>query len=82
MALQDNGFIYPEINEEKCLECGLCKKVCPVLNLKKEEESLPDCYACFNKNEQIRMESSSGGMFSLIAEKIIDKRWSCFWSGI
>lgn len=72
MVLEEDGFRYPHIDIEKCIDCGLCKKVCPVLNLKKEEEGLPETYACFNKNEEIRMESSSGGVFSLVAEMIIN----------
>ena len=74
MVLEKNGFKYPYIDSEKCLECGLCKKVCPVLNPKKEEKELPDTYACMNKNEKIRMESSSGGVFSLFAEYILNKK--------
>ncbi len=78
MVLESDGFKYPHINKEKCINCGLCRKVCPVLNPKKEEECLPDTYACMNKNEKIRMESSSGGVFSLAAENIIDKKGIVF----
>lgn len=78
MVLENDGFRYPHIDEEKCINCGLCKNVCPVLNLKKEDENLPDTYACYNKNEKIRMESSSGGMFSLIAEEVLNQNGVIF----
>ncbi len=65
------GFRYPAIDKEKCIDCGLCKKVCPVLN-KKKINNKPIAYACINRNDNIRKESSSGGIFTLIAERILD----------
>ena len=71
MRKDELGFRYPVIDQEKCIECGLCKKVCPVLN-KKKINNQPIAYACINKNDNVRRESSSGGIFTLIAEKILD----------
>lgn len=70
MKEDEEGFAYPNIDEKKCIKCNLCKKVCPVLN-KKQITNNPNAYACINKNEQIRKESSSGGIFTLIAEEIL-----------
>lgn len=70
MEESELGFKYPVIDKEKCINCGLCKKVCPILN-KKTRDNQPIAYACMNKNEEIRRESSSGGIFTLIAEKIL-----------
>lgn len=64
------GFKYPKIDKEKCINCGLCDKVCPILNNKIITNS-PKAYACINMNEQIRMQSTSGGIFTLLAETII-----------
>ena len=72
MIEDDKGFKYPVVNKEKCINCGLCEKVCPITN-KKNKESSPDFFACYNKDENIRMKSSSGGIFSLIAEEIISR---------
>lgn len=72
MIEDEKGFKYPKINKEKCINCGLCEKVCPVLagnNIK----NTPKAYACINKNEDIRMHSSSGGVFSVVATYIIKK---------
>lgn len=72
MVKDDKGFRYPMVNEEKCINCGLCERVCPILN-KKIINNQPISYACYNKNEEIRKNSSSGGIFSLLAEYILDK---------
>lgn len=62
------GFLYPKVNTELCIECGLCEKVCPVINQKPKKGPL-EVYAAINPDEQIRKESSSGGIFTLLAEK-------------
>lgn len=66
------GFKYPNINEDVCVNCNLCEKVCPVLK-KIEVNNNPVSYACYNKNEEVRKNSSSGGIFTLLAEKILEK---------
>lgn len=65
------GFLYPKVDDTKCINCGLCEKVCPILN-KEKIQNEPHAYACLNKDERIRMESSSGGIFTLLAEQVID----------
>lgn len=72
MIEDDKGFKYPNINEDVCINCNLCEKVCPVLK-KVEVENIPVSYACYNKNEVVRKNSSSGGIFTLLAEKILEK---------
>lgn len=68
----DQGFRYPLINQELCINCGLCKKVCPCLNIKESKQPIK-VYAATNPDEGIRMESSSGGMFTILAEYVINK---------
>lgn len=72
MVEDEKGFKYPKINENKCINCRLCEKVCPILNKNKISNN-PRAYACINKNEDIRENSSSGGIFTLIAEEIINR---------
>lgn len=68
---QDNeGFQYPEVDTEKCIDCGMCEKVCPVLHPYESRKPL-QTLAAINKNEKIRLESSSGGIFTLLAESVI-----------
>ena len=66
----DEGFLYPQINLEKCIDRHLCEKACPVINQNKERTPI-EVYAAYNKNEEVRKRSSSGGIFSLIAEDIL-----------
>lgn len=70
MVEDDKGFKYPNVNKEKCINCGLCEKVCPILN-KNKIENKPKAFAVKNRNEEIREQSSSGGMFTLLAESVI-----------
>ena len=65
------GFLYPKVDLETCIDCGLCEKVCPVVNQEPEREPL-QVYAAKNDDESIRLKSSSGGVFTLLAEKIIE----------
>lgn len=69
------GFCYPKIEESLCVECGRCTAVCPVSKEKPEDRSTNGVkvYACINRDEKVLKESSSGGVFSLLAEAIIEK---------
>ena len=77
MNMDKEGFKYPNISEDKCIKCKKCINICPVLN-KKVIKNKPRAYACYNKNEVIRRESSSGGIFTLIAENIMKKNGVVF----
>ncbi len=72
MVDNEKGFKVPKIDKEKCVDCGLCDKKCPVLNKKDAPQNTPIAYACYNNNEEIRAKSSSGGVFTLLAEYIIE----------
>lgn len=72
MKEYENGFSYPTIDREKCVECEMCKKVCPIMNKNEKENEDTIAYACYSRNEKIKKSSSSGGIFTLVAEKIIN----------
>lgn len=80
MKEDEYGFKYPVIDKEKCINCGLCDKICPILN-KAEIKNESQAYACVNKNEEVRLQSSSGGMFSAIAEYILNNNGVVFGAG-
>lgn len=77
MIEDEKGFKHPAIDKEKCIDCGLCKKVCPVLKEKEIENDIK-AYACYNLNEKERLESSSGGIFILLAQEIIKRKGVVF----
>ena len=66
------GFRYPIVNKEECIDCGFCEKVCPVINQNESNKPIK-VYAAINPNEGVRMKSSSGGIFTILAENIIDE---------
>ena len=70
MSSDEEGFLYPKVDTSVCIDCGLCEKVCPVLHQGLARVPLK-VYAARNRNERILQESSSGGVFTLLAEKII-----------
>ena len=65
------GFLIAKINSQKCVNCGLCLKKCIMENPNYVNEQRPECYAMMAKDE-IRKISSSGGMFTVIANYIIE----------
>lgn len=66
------GFLYPIVDKNTCIDCGLCEKVCPIITPNEPREPLK-VYAAKHKDDEIRMKSSSGGIFTLLAEQIIDE---------
>ncbi len=59
------GFYYPVVDEKKCVNCNLCEKVCPIKKEEKRDQKLW-AYATYSKETKIRLQSSSGGMFSCL----------------
>lgn len=74
ISMQENeeGFLYPNIDETKCSHCGLCSKICPVINSDFSNNKNPDCFAVM-ADDDLRKESSSGAVFPVLAEYIISE---------
>lgn len=64
------GFRYPQVDSAKCTKCGACEKVCPVLYRKPPRQPI-SCFAAKSLDEHIREKSSSGGVFTLLAERTV-----------
>lgn len=77
MSADKEGFLYPVVDFVKCIDCGLCEQVCPVLRPVKNETE-PLVYAAVNNDESVRLQSSSGGIFTLLAESVLDREGVVF----
>ena len=77
MQFDEYGHSYPCVDVGVCIDCKLCEKVCPMLHKeripKDEDVDQLSVYAVYNKDNDIRKQSTSGGIFSLLAEYIIKK---------
>lgn len=71
MIPDTQGFMYPKIDPQKCIDCGLCVKMCGFNKKRKTEKNDPIVYAAINKNKSKRMCSSSGGIFIEFAQAVI-----------
>lgn len=68
-----NGFLQVKLSKHNCIECGLCEKVCPVLNQREEKELEIEAFAVKNTEESQRKASSSGGVFIALANQVIEE---------
>lgn len=77
MEEDEEGFLYPVINEEKCIHCHQCENVCPIQNIK-DSDARTETLVGYSRNEEIRKQSSSGGIFSVLAEWILQQNGVVF----
>lgn len=75
MEEDSEGFLYPVIDEEKCIHCNRCKNICSNYN---ESSTTGEAYIAINKNEEERKHSASGGMFYILAKYTISKHGIVF----
>ena len=70
LAEDAEGFLYPTVDNDTCVKCGKCDIACPMQHTNKPQVPL-ETYAATNPNEYVRSQSSSGGIFSILAEYVI-----------
>lgn len=83
MIKDEEGFLYPSINEKLCINCSLCEKACPYE--KEEAESIGNTYAIQLKEKKALIKSSSGGAFFWMANYVLQKNGfvsGCVYSDI
>jgi coenzyme F420-reducing hydrogenase beta subunit len=78
MTADENGFPCPVVDAEKCIACGLCEKICPIISKPKMPECAPQAYAAYSRDTSIRLGSSSGGIFTELAKAVLEHRGAVF----
>ena len=73
MVADSEGFWYPKVDEKACVNCGLCEKVCPIMKQQKTPTETVAAYAGYTPDDQLRQDSSSGGLFSVLAQEILNR---------
>lgn len=75
MQENEDGFIYPNIDLKKCIHCDICRENCPINSKKRKENKFNQkCYAAINLNREEQEQSTSGGVFSILAKAILDRK--------
>ncbi len=83
IALKENeeGFLYPFTNNDLCIKCGICEKVCPALNTFAPVLTESVSFACKSKDKNTQLSSASGGVFPLLAKTVINNNGYVFGAG-
>lgn len=71
MKEDEYGYVYPYIDAGKCIECGACEKICDMKKPVQNKEFEKNCYFAVRKDNEELMKSTSGGLFSVIAEYVL-----------
>ena len=75
MVRDEKGFVYPYVNKDICIDCGACVKVCKACRERAEHSSVcRTVYAMRSRNEEVRLRSTSGGIFSELACCILERK--------
>ncbi|WP_411677439.1 Coenzyme F420 hydrogenase/dehydrogenase, beta subunit C-terminal domain [Caproicibacter sp.] len=71
MEPDQEGFLYPVIDREKCTDCGLCLLKCPLSKAKPENRTEPEAFACYSRDRETQLGSTSGGLFTELAKAVL-----------
>lgn len=75
MKPDEEGFLYPEIDQASCVDCGRCTQICPVMYEGNYKESgTPRFYVARHKLPEVLQQSTSGGAFTAISDAILRKK--------
>lgn len=70
MKEDNEGFLYPTVDKETCIDCGACERGCPIIHTAKEQPFEQAAYIVQNKDQKILRESTAGGAFTAIAKYV------------
>ena len=74
------GFLYPTVTDA-CIQCGHCTHICPVLR-QREAHPEPAVFAAWNPDHAVRQNSTCGGVFSLLADYVLEGGGVVFGAGM
>lgn len=78
MIEDEEGFLYPKVNKDDCIICGLCEKVCPLEEHNNKKNGVVSSYIVQNKDKEVLLQSTSGGGFTPIAEYVLSQNGVVF----
>ena len=78
MERDEDGFLRPVAQTSNCVDCGLCEVSCPIMSPPALSENDPTAYAAYSRDEKLRVESSSGGIFSELALEVLKQHGAVF----
>lgn len=78
MMEDDEGFRYPKIDIEKCVDCNQCRMVCPFAHMPTDYSDEKYVFGGYHLDALTRYESTSGGAFSAIVEAFCDENYYVF----
>lgn len=73
MVYDEEGFIYPKLDKDNCIDCGLCKKVCPLSKTCDNKSEYLKVFAGYSTNSDILMKTTSGGFITALSLSVIDQ---------
>lgn len=74
MKREEEGFLYPQIRADLCVDCGACQNVCPILHSEElKADSIPRVYGAKHRDEAVLMESTSGGAFTALSDLVLNR---------
>lgn len=74
MCEDEEGFLFPSIDEAKCVKCGLCEKICPVNNNYSNKEAEQHSFIAVTKKKEFYSESASIGVCTMLAKYVVDRQ--------
>lgn len=74
LVADEEGFLFPVTDEKKCIHCNACKRVCAFQNGRLGHDSAKqDYYAARTKDTAVLKQSSSGGVFTVLSDYILNQ---------
>lgn len=72
MKADEEGFLYPDIDQNRCMDCGKCTKICPAIHADRyKERSTPRFYVARHTSQEVLQQSTSGGAFTAISDAVL-----------